>query len=51
MLEQSGEAVWASVCDGVRSAVEAAGIDAKRISGIGFSAVSAVVALDESHAP
>lgn len=51
MVEQSSANIWQSVCDAVRSAVEAAGVSAQDVAGLGFDATCSLVVLGEGGEP
>ena len=47
VVEQSSDQVWDAVCQSVRGAVAAAGIDAAEVAGIGFDATCSLVVLGD----
>jgi FGGY-family pentulose kinase len=50
-VEQSSRDIWAAVCDSVRSALRASGVDPGRVAGISYDATCSLVALDERDEP
>ncbi len=51
MVEQSSDQVWDAVCQSVKAAVQVAGIDPAKVSGIGFDATCSLVVLGKGGAP
>lgn len=50
-VEQSSDDIWAAVCASVREAVEAAGVDALAVRGLGFDATCSLVTLGADGRP
>lgn len=50
-VEQSSDDIWSAVCQAVRGAVEASGVDPSSVAGIGFDATCSLVLLAEGGAP
>ncbi|MEO6300221.1 MAG: FGGY family carbohydrate kinase, partial [Paracoccaceae bacterium] len=51
VVEQSSDQVWAAVCQAVRGAVKASGIDPAKVSGIGVDATCSLVVLGAGGSP
>lgn len=51
IVEQSSTEIWNAVCAIVRDAVEAAGVDAAHVVGLGFDATCSLVVLGEGGKP
>lgn len=51
IAEQSSEQIWAAVCIAVKGALEATGLSAARIAGLGFDATCSLVLRDTLGAP
>ncbi|MDB5665534.1 FGGY-family carbohydrate kinase [Cypionkella sp.] len=51
IVEQSSSQVWDAVCEAVRGAVQAAGIEPAKVGGIGFDATCSLVVLGEGGVP
>ncbi|MBI1172908.1 ribulokinase [bacterium] len=51
VVEHSSDQIWDAVCQAVRGAVQSAGIDAARVSGIGVDATCSLVVLGHGGAP
>ncbi|MES2433273.1 MAG: FGGY-family carbohydrate kinase [Pseudomonadota bacterium] len=51
IVEQSSDQIWDAVCQSVREAVKAAGIDPAQVAGIGFDATCSLVVLGAGGAP
>lgn len=50
-VEQSSEDIWAACCHAVREAMSNAGVEKRRIAGIGFDATCSLVLLDGQDRP
>lgn len=50
-VEQSSDDIWRAVCAAVRGAVAEAGIDTRRLRGVGFDATCSLVVLDADDRP
>ena len=50
-VEQSSDDIWRAVCAAVREAVAEAGIDARAVAALSYSATCSLVLLDDAHAP
>jgi D-ribulokinase len=51
IVEQSGNDIWQAVCNSVREAVAASGVDAASIGGIGLDATCSLVVVGQGGAP
>ena len=51
VVEQSSDQIWAAVCQAVRGAVRASGIDPAKVSGIGVDATCSLVVLGHDGSP
>lgn len=51
VVEQSSDQIWGAVCQAVRAAVVASGIDPAKVSGIGVDATCSLVVLAEGGVP
>ena len=51
VVEQSSDQIWDAVCQSVKAAVAAAGIDPAQVGGIGFDATCSLVVLGAGGAP
>ncbi|OYU38125.1 MAG: ribulokinase [Pseudorhodobacter sp. PARRP1] len=51
VVEQSSDQVWEAVCQSVKAAVAAAGVDPAQVSGVGFDATCSLVVLGAGGAP
>ncbi len=50
-VEQSSDDIWRACCEAVRGAMRGAGVDSRRVAGIGFDATCSLVALDANDQP
>lgn len=51
VVEQSSDQIWGAVCQAVRDAMQAAGIDPAQVGGIGFDATCSLVVLGTDAVP
>ncbi len=51
IVEQSSDDIWSAVTSAVREAVEASGLPAEAVRGMGFDATCSLVALDRNARP
>ncbi|PDT31064.1 ribulokinase [Rhizobium sp. L9] len=51
IVEQSSSEIWSAVCEAVREAVAAAGVDPASVVGLGFDATCSLVVLGEGGKP